>query len=208
RYTVQGDGSVRFTNILEASGNEKSDIPRVGMVLCLPAEFDQLTYFGRGPHENYNDRNVSAFVGLYSGNAADQMVPYVRPQENGNKTHVRWAALTNAAGTGWLAVSNTPGEGFEMTAMPYLSQDFDARSGMDYGPIEKEQKHATDVKPRSLVRWNIDLGQRGVGGVDSWGSLPLEKYRYPSGRNYEYTFTLIPVEEATPGKMAGISKKY
>jgi len=208
RYTVQGDGSVRFTNILEASGNEKSDIPRVGMVLCLPAEFDQLTYFGRGPHENYNDRNVSAFVGLYSGNAADQMVPYVRPQENGNKTHVRWAALTNAAGTGWLAVSNTPGEGFEMTAMPYLSQDFDARSGMDYGPIEKEQKHATDVKPRSLVRWNIDLGQRGVGGVDSWGSLPLEKYRFPTGRNYEYTFTLIPVEEATPGKMAGISKKY
>ena len=196
QYMVHGDGSVRFTNTLEAPDTEKSDIPRVGMVLCLPPEFDQLTYFGRGPHENYNDRNVSAFVGLYSGKAAEQMVPYVRPQENGNKTGIRWATLTNAAGRGLMAVSNGPGEGFEMTAMPYLSEDFDARTGIEYGPIEKEQKHPTDIKKRDLVRWNIDLGQRGVGGVDSWGSMPLEKYRYPAGRTYNYGFTLIPVDKA------------
>ncbi len=207
QYMVQGDGSVKFTNTLEASATEKSDIPRVGMVLCLPPEFDQLTYFGRGPHENYNDRNVSAFVGLYSGNAGEQMVPYVRPQENGNKTGVRWAALTNAAGRGWMAVSNSPGVGFEMTAMPYLSEDFDTRSGTEYGPIEKEQKHPTDVKKRDLVRWNIDLGQRGVGGVDSWGSLPLEKYRYPSGHTYHYSFTLRPVDEDDPNHLIPSNKK-
>ncbi len=196
-YTFNGDGSIRFANRLEASATEKSDIPRIGMNLCLPPEFDQLTWFGRGPWENYNDRNVAAFVDLYQGKASDQMVPYVRPQENGAKTGVRWAALTNNDGTGWLAVSDNPGKGFEITAMPYLTADFDAAPGFVYGSIEKEQKHATDVKPRNLVRWNIDLGQRGLGSVDSWGAMPLEKYRYPSGRNYEYAFTLIPVEAMT-----------
>lgn len=208
RYTVQGDGSVRFVNTLESSAIEKSDIPRIGMVMALPPSFDQLTWFGRGPHENYIDRNVSAFVGLYTGKADEQMFPYVRPQENGNKTGVRWAALTNAAGTGWLAVSADPAKGFEMTAMPWLSDDFDARTGADYGPIEKEQKHPTDVNRRDFVRWNIDLGQRGVGGVNSWGALPLEKYRYPTGKTYEYAFTLLPVEEATPEKLVDLSKKY
>jgi len=95
-----------------------------------------------------------------------------------------------------------------MTAMPWLSEDFDARTGTGYGPIEKEQKHPTDVKRRDFIRWNIDLGQRGVGGVDSWGSMPLEKYRFPTGRTYQYAFILIPVEDATPGKMTETSKKY
>ena len=206
--TVFGDGSLRYECRLEASATENSDIPRIGMRLCLPADFDQLTYYGRGPHENYTDRNVSAFVGLYSGKAEEQMVPYVRPQENGNKTGVRWAALTNGAGSGWLAVSGQPVKGFEMTAMPWLSEDFDARTDTDYGSIEKEQKHPTDVQRRDFIRWNIDLGQRGVGGVDSWGSMPLEKYRYPAGHTYEYAFTLVPIENTTPENRIGLSKKY
>ncbi|HPJ78923.1 MAG TPA: glycoside hydrolase family 2 TIM barrel-domain containing protein [Prolixibacteraceae bacterium] len=208
RVTIGGDGSLRYASQLNASETEKSDIPRIGMRLCLPADYDHLTYFGRGPHENYSDRNVSALVGLYAGKAEEQMVPYVRPQENGNKTGVRWAALTNAEGRGWLAVSTDPAKGFEMTAMPWLSEDFDARTGTGYGPIEKEQKHPTDVKRRDFIRWNIDLGQRGVGGVDSWGSMPLEKYRFPTDRTYQYAFILIPVEDATPGKMTETSKKY
>jgi beta-galactosidase len=207
-YTIAGNGSVRINNRLDASETEKSDIPRVGMCLAMPREFDNLTWFGRGPWENYSDRNISAFVGLYSGKAAGQRVEYVRPQENGAKTEVRWAALTNNSGLGLLAVSHSPQRGFEMTAMPYLSSDFDAREGIDYGPIEKEQKHSTDVKSRNLVRWNIDYGQRGLGGIDSWSARPLEKYQLKPDSSYEWSFTLIPVENADTESLIEISKKH
>ncbi len=151
---------------------------------------------------------MSAFVDLYSGKASDQRVPYVRPQENGAKTGVRWAALTDTEGTGWLAVSDNQGKGFEMTAMPYLTSDFDASPDTLYGPIEKEQKHAIDSKPRNFIRWNIDLGQRGLGSVDSWGAKPLEKYLFKPGQAYEYSFTLVPVEKASTETLINLSKKY
>jgi beta-galactosidase len=207
-YSIHGDGSIKLENRLEASPTEKTDIPRVGMNLAMPGEFENVTWFGKGPWENYQDRNVSAFVDLYSSKADEQMVPYVRPQENGNRTNVRWAALTNNEGLGLLAVSHSPAKGFEMTAMPYLSVDFDAREGIDYGPIEKENKHATDVKKRNLVRWNIDYGQRGLGGVDSWYSKPLEKYMLKPDQNYEWSFTLVPVWVKNPESLPQISKRY
>lgn len=207
-YTIGGNGSVKLENRLEASPTEKSDIPRVGMNLALAREFDNLTWFGKGPWENYQDRNVSAFIDLYTSKAADQMVAYVRPQENGNRTHVRWAALTNNDGLGLMAISHSPEKGFEMTAMPYLSADFDAREGIDYGPIEKENKHATDVKERNLVRWNIDFAQRGLGGIDSWYSKPLDKYMLKPDINYEWSFTLVPVSERNPERLPEISKSF
>jgi beta-galactosidase len=95
-----------------------------------------------------------------------------------------------------------------MTAMPYLSEDFDARIGTDYGPIEKEQKHYTDVIKRDLVRMNVDFGQRGVGGVDSWYSKPLEKYRLKPDTSYEWNFLLVPLENADKAKIVEMSKKY
>jgi beta-galactosidase len=194
-YTIHGNGGVTLNNKLEASATENNDIPRVGMVLTLPREFDQLTWFGRGPWENYVDRKAASFVGLYSSKASDQMVPYERPQENGNKTGVRWAALTNSKGVGLMAISaEHPGEGFEMTAMPYLTADFDAREGYEYGPVHLEQKHIAQVKERDLIRWNIDYGQRGLGGINSWGAQPLDKYRLYPDKEYTYSFTLIPVE--------------
>ncbi|WP_025006854.1 glycoside hydrolase family 2 TIM barrel-domain containing protein [Marinilabilia salmonicolor] len=194
-YTIHGNGSVTLLNKLEASATENNDIPRVGMVLTLPREFDQLTWFGRGPWENYVDRKAASFVGLYSSTAAEQMVPYERPQENGNKTGVRWAALTNKKGVGLMAISaEHPGEGFEMTAMPYLTADFDAREGYEYGPVHLEQKHIAQVKERNLIRWNIDYGQRGLGGINSWGAQPLDNYRLSPDKEYTYSFKLIPVE--------------
>lgn len=196
-YTISGNGKIHLKNKLEASAIEKSDIPRIGMVMCLKREFENLSWFGRGPWENYVDRNVSSFVDLYKSKVDDQMVPYVRPQENGNKTDVRWAALSNANGQGLMAISDAKEKGFEMTAMPYLTSDFDARPGIDYGPINKEQKHATDVKKQNLVRWNIDYFQRGLGGVDSWYSKPLDKYMLTSNKIYEYGFTLVPFDQVT-----------
>ncbi|MCL1821841.1 MAG: DUF4981 domain-containing protein [Prolixibacteraceae bacterium] len=207
-YLIAADGSVNINNTLKASETEKSDIPRVGMMMALPAEFDNLTYLGRGPWENYIDRNVSAFVDIYKEKADAQKVDYARPQENGNKTGIRWAALTNDSGTGLMAISHAPNRGFEMTAMPHLTVDFDAREGFDYGSIEKEQKHFTDVKKRDFVRWNIDYGQRGVAGINSWGAKPLEKYQLKAGQTYQWNFTLTPVENADVSKLVEISKIY
>lgn len=192
-YIIYGNGQIDITNKLFASDSEKSDIPRVGMSLCLNPEFKNLTYFGRGPWENYIDRKRSAFVDIYQSTVNEQLVPYVRPQENGNKTDVRWAVLTNSKGYGLMAICHDiDKDGFEMTALPYLTSDFDARDKFDYGPVHLEQKHIKDIKPQAFIRWNIDYGQRGVAGVDSWWSKPLDEYQLKPNRDYEYSFTLIP----------------
>lgn len=205
---ISGDGKIHFQNKLEVSTTEKSDIPRIGMVLCLRSEFETMRWFGRGPWENYIDRNVSSFVDLFQSRVADQMVPYIRPQENGNKTDVRWVALSNGKGQGLMAISDSKEKGFETTAMPYLTSDFDARKGFDYGPVNKEQKHAAEVKRQNLVRWNIDYGQRGLGSVDSWGSQPLNKYMMQPDITYEYGFTLVPFDHITePAGLLELSKK-
>ncbi len=204
-YTLYKDGRLHLANKLLASKTEKSDIPRVGMNLLINKEFENLTYFGRGPWENYWDRKASALVNLYQSKVEEQRAFYARPQENGNKTDVRWAALTNNEGNGLLAVADeTPG--FEMTAMPYLTSDFDAREKYDYGPVHLENKHMENINPRDFVRWNIDYGQRGVAGINSWGARPLEKYQLPAYRDYSWGFTLIPVKSSDTDKLINLSK--
>lgn len=207
-YTIFGDGRLHIKNHMEASKTEISDMPRLGMHILIKKEFDNLCWFGRGPWENYSDRKTSAFTDLYSGNTVDQMVPYIRPQENGNKTDVRWAALTNEKGIGIMAVSDHEAgrEGFEMTAMPYLSSDLDAYQGYEYGPLNKETKIINDVMPRDFIRWNIDYGQRGVGGIDSWHSKPLEKYQLRANKSYSYGFTLVPIATKDTDEIIRISK--
>jgi len=207
-YTIYGNGTMRVCNQYYASPTETSDIPRMGMSFCLREEFQQLTWFGRGPWENYTDRNVSALVGLYESTVHKQLVPYIRPQENGNKTDVRWAALTNEEGLGLMAVSlQQPGKGFEMTAMPYLTADLDARKGTDYGPVHKENKNIAHVEARDFVRWNIDYGQRGVAGINSWGAMPLEQYRIDPGKDIRYGFLFIPVDAQTPKELIQTSRE-
>ena len=206
RYTISGNGQLKVENQLGASPAEPSDIPRVGMVLCLDDAYDQFTWYGRGPWENYLDRKASAFVDVYTADIHDLLVPYERPQENGNRTGIRWAALTNGEGFGLMAVSDPGPDGLEMTALPYLSSDLDAREGFDYGPVHLENKHISQVSPRSLVRWNIDFGQRGLGGVDSWWAKPLEKYQLKPDRDYSYGFTLIPIQATSQQDMIEIGK--
>ncbi|HOI48793.1 MAG TPA: beta-galactosidase, partial [Prolixibacteraceae bacterium] len=105
--------------------------------------------------------------------------------------------LSNANGQGLMAISDAREKGFETTAMPYLTADFDARTGIDYGPVHQEQKHPTDVKKQNLVRWNIDYFQRGLGSVDSWYSKPLAKYMLLPDKAYEYGFTFVPFDQVT-----------
>ncbi len=206
-YTVYAEGSMDVEKILRPDNEDSPDIPRVGINLLLLPAFNQLTWFGRGPFENYSDRNTAAFIGLYHSKADEQLVPYIRPQENGNKTGVRWASLTNETGSGLMFVSHRE-EGLDMTAMPYLTSDLDAREAYDYGPVRLEQKNIAFVERQSLIRWNIDHGQRGVAGVNSWGAMPLPEYRLLPNREYRYSFSLVPLLNSTKEERIQISKQY
>jgi beta-galactosidase len=160
----------------------------------IPKEFDIMTWFGRGPHENYSDRKSSAKVDIYSGKVSDQNHPYIRPQESGNKTDVRWATFRNVAGDGLLVRGL-----LSLNASHYLQEDYDhgfgeIKSGAT-GNIKttKQQRHSIDMVGRDLINLDIDLIQMGLGGEDSWWAQPLEKYQIKP-KNYDYSFTLMPIK--------------
>lgn len=187
-YTVLGSGDIIVENEFRKSAPGLPELPRFGMNLELPCAFDRIDWFGRGPFENYWDRNTAAHVGRYGGSVADQYVAYVRPQENGNKTDVRWVALTSSEGVGLLAVG-----------MPHLSisahhntiEDFDHPQAGYVQRHEAVNRHVNDVKPRDLVSLNLDYRQMGVGGNNSWGAQTLDKYRLLE-QSYRYSFRLRP----------------
>jgi len=220
-YSINGDGVIKVSNTLEST-NYKADIPRIGMKMQIPKEYDNFTYFGRGPWENYKDRNSSAFIDLYKSRIKDQYVPYIRPQENGNKTDVRWAAFTNDKGNGLLVVAENKKQGLGITALNMLNEDFDATSGLRYNKKQKidkryeseelsilnKRKHIYDILERDLIQLNIDLDQRGLGGDDSWYSKPQEKYLIKGDKIHKYSFIIVPFENGTIKKFIDQSKKY
>lgn len=183
-YAINAAGEIVVKEkLLVADNSKKVEIlPRFGMQWTLPEGFDAIEYYGRGPQENYIDRNFSANLGIYKQSVNAQYFPYVIPQETGNKTDVRW-----------FRISNTNGFGLEVRGVQPLSVSarhyFD--SDLDNGD-ERTQRHAADVNPRPQTQFNIDLKQSGVGGVDSWGARPLEQYQVPFG-NYEFSFLIKPL---------------
>ena len=177
-YTITGDGTVKVECAIEPSG-KAPNLPRVGMQLAMPAAFDTMTWFGRGPHETYMDRKTGGAVGRYSGKVADLVHPYVRPQENANRTDVRWVALTNARGIGLRAGSLSPGL-FSVSAWPYTMADLSAG------------RHTHDLPIRGTITVNIDHKQMGVGGDNSWGARPHAEYTLPI-KKYTYSFKLQAV---------------
>jgi beta-galactosidase len=188
-YTVFGSGDVIVENQFKMTKDELPEIVRMGMNLVMPRQFDQMTWLGRGPHESYQDRKTSAFVGLYKGSVADQYWAYLRPQENGNKTDVRWATVTNSEGTGLLFVGMPL---LEVSAHHNLLEDFESMERTDGRQREGEvvvNRHINDVKPRDLTSVNIDYKQMGVGGDDSWGAWTHEQYRL-TGKEYKYSFRM------------------
>jgi beta-galactosidase len=188
-YLVLGSGDVVVTNNFEMTKDDLPEIVRMGMNLVMPQKFDQITWLGRGPHESYWDRKTSAFVGLYSGNVADQYWAYLRPQENGNKTDVRWLAITDNAGNG-LLFSGMPL--LETSAHHNIMEDFESMERTDGRQVEGvnvENRHTTDVKPRDLTSVNIDYKQMGVGGDNSWGATTHPEYRLTE-KEYSYTFRM------------------
>ena len=145
-------------------------------------DFINIEWYGRGPWENYQDRKTSAFVGDYSGTIIDQYYPYIRPQESGNKTDVRWAKLTRQDGSG-ITIAYTDSL-LNIEALPYNPEQL-------FPGMEKDQTHSEELVPDKYIHLDVDLQQMGVGGINSWGALPLEKYRMPY-KSYSYSYLIIP----------------
>ena len=176
-YTVYGSGDVVVESAVTASA-DLPPLPRVGLTMTLPGGFERFTWFGRGPHENYVDRNYGVAVGLYSGTVDEQYVPYILPQENGNKTEVRWAALSNEAGVGLLAVCHPA---LEVSVSHYTADDL-WKAG-----------HTCDLIRRDEVTLNLDVKQCGLGGA-SCGPGTLPQYLVLPGR-YDFAVCLRPFVE-------------
>ena len=155
---------------------------RFGMKMQLYQDLDQIEFFGRGPVENYNDRNSNTFVNLYRQTVAEQFYPYIRPQETGNKTDVRWWKQINKDKSGLKFYSNQP---LSMSALNYTIEE------MDEG-TQKINRHPADLKKSDAVNLCIDLVQAGLGCEDSWGRITQKKYQVPY-QNYEYSFFIKPI---------------
>lgn len=198
RYRFFGDGAVLLDHHFQPGAVELPELPRLGTVMTLPGEFDQVSWFGHGPRENYWDRHTGAAVGQYSGPVPAQYHPYVRPQENGNKTGVRWVALTNARGDGLLAAGLPL---LSVSALPFTIDDLDEGE-------RKHNRHITDLTPRDFISLNLDLQQTGVGGDNSWGARAHEQYTIHP-REYRYQFLLRPFSAAEGGpEMIGQQLAY
>ena len=172
RYRINAAGEVTVTEKMTTDKEAKvADLFRYGMQLQMPASFSKLEYYGRGPEENYIDRHSSSFIGKYEANVKDEYYPYVRPQESGNHTDIRYFSIFNpSTGKGITFEGYAP---MECSAIPYLVEDLDAG-------IEKEHawgQHSGDLVEKGLVQLHIQQRQFGLGCIDSWGSSPMEKYR-------------------------------
>ncbi|MEU0026293.1 glycoside hydrolase family 2 TIM barrel-domain containing protein [Streptomyces sp. NPDC006335] len=182
-YTVFGNGEIKVDNTLHPGASSLPYIPEVGTMLFLPRRLDRLHYYGRGPEENHWDRNNGTDVGLWSGTVAEQWTPYIRPQENGNKTDVRWAALTDRDGVG-LLVSGEPL--LEVNASHFTPED-----------LSNGVRHDYQLTPRDAVVLRVNHRQMGVGGDNSWGAHTHDEYKLFANRDYAYTYRLRPLRDVT-----------
>jgi len=182
-YSINGKGEILVNQILEAD-KSREDVPdmfRFGMKLAMPSDFDLIEYYGRGPIENYSDRNNSTFLGLYSQTVDEQYFPYIRPQETGTKTDLRWWKVKSLMGRTLEFVAETP---FSASALHYTIEDLDEG-------IFKHNYHSPEVPKSPYTNICIDKVQMGLGCITSWGTLPLEKYRLHYG-DYTFTFLMKP----------------
>ena len=184
-FTVDGAGALKVANSFHPQKGNHRMLFRVGNHLQLPLDFINLAWYGRGPGESYWDRKSTSFVAQYSGAIKDQYYPYIRPQESGNKTDVRWAKITRKDGTGIMVVATDTL--LNVNVLPYSADQL-------YSGPEKKQYHSGELEPDSQIHLDIDLQQMGLGGINSWGELPLVKYRLPY-KDYQYSYIIIPIKK-------------
>ena len=185
-YTLTAEGEVIIRQQLDADDEAKvAPMFRYGMQLQMPQAYNSVKYYGRGPVENYCDRHDSEFLGVYEAKVADEYFPYVRPQESGNHTDVRWFRVLNADGQGLEFYAGAP---IEVSALNYLTED------LDDGPVKDKAigRHSGDLVERPLTQVHIQQRQMGLGCVNSWGAWPREEYMLPY-RDYDFTYVIKPV---------------
>lgn len=183
-YTIAPDGTMGIEQKMDATEGEKvSDMFRFGMLMQLPYNMDKSHFYGRGPIENYIDRKGSQNIGLYTQTAEEQFFPYIRPQETGTKSDLRWWEQTDKAGKGFKISSDNV---FSASALHYSIDDLDEGD-------EKEQRHSYEVPQSKYTELCIDLAQFGLGGENSWGSWPLPEHRLGYG-NKVFSFVISPVK--------------
>ncbi len=183
KYTIDGKGEIAVDVHFFPCIKGLPEIPRFGISLTMPEGFDHVTYYGKGPHENYCDRNTSAFVGLYETGVNDMYYPYIRPQENGYRTDTRWLEVTNEVGEGLKFKADSL---FGFSALNFCTEDLDQITKKNY-------KHTVDMIPRPETYVNIDYKQQGVGGDNSWGARPHEQYLLPA-KEYKFSFKLKGIQ--------------
>ncbi|MEG1635053.1 MAG: glycoside hydrolase family 2 TIM barrel-domain containing protein [Rikenellaceae bacterium] len=185
-YEINGCGAIAVTEALKVNpaATAKPDLFRFGMELTMPETFDIIEYYGRGTVENYSDRKESAFVGLYKEKVKDQYYPYIRPQETGNKTDLRYWKVIDLDGRGLEFRSEAP---ISASALDRLTED------MDDG-LQKDQRHGGEIKARRLTNVHVDKAQMGLGCITSWGTLPLKPYMMPF-EDYTFKFVMSPTKK-------------
>ncbi|MGA3095081.1 MAG: glycoside hydrolase family 2 TIM barrel-domain containing protein [Bryobacteraceae bacterium] len=191
-YTVAGDGSIEIESATTPRGS-LPDMPRVGTQFRIPGEFRIATWFGRGPMENYWDRNTAADVGRYQAPVADLWFPYVKPQETGNRTDTRWVTFTNSAGVGW-SISGAPT--FYFSAWPFRMAELDQAPAAGAAA----HRHPSEIRMADDITVNIDYRQMGIGGDDGWGARPLAQFLLRANTEYRYKFRMEPIGGGVPGR--------
>ena len=182
-YVINNKGAVKVTQKMTVDPQAKvSPMFRFGMQMQMPKSFETVEYYGRGPIENYSDRNHSTDLGIYRQSVDEQFYSYIRPQENGTKTDIRWWKQLNAANRGLQIVADAP---FSASALHYTIESLDDGWG-------KDQRHSPEVEKADLTNLCIDKAQMGLGCVNSWGAWPLPQYQVPYA-DYEFSFVLTPV---------------
>ena len=182
-YAINNEGAIKVTQKMTADKNAKvANLFRFGMQMQMPRSFDKVEYYGRGPVENYIDRKANADLGIYRQSVAEQFYSYIRPQETGTKSDLRWWKTLNAAGRGIQVVAAEP---FSASALHYTIESLDEGT-------HKQQGHSPEVDEADLTNFCFDLIQAGLGCEDSWGRITRPEYQVPYG-DYEFTFILKPM---------------
>jgi beta-galactosidase len=224
-YKILPDGIVKLDMKFTASSQMNTpELPRLGVRFRIPADYQNVSYWGRGPEENYIDRNHGTMTGLYNSTAEKMYFPYVRPQENGHRTDTRWLSLTDNTGKGLLVIAD---EKIGFNALRNSVEDFDSEEALphdyqwqNYSKEEVANKnpekaknvlrrmhHTNDIIPRNFVEVCIDWKQQGVGGYDSWGARTQDGFTIPANQNYSWGFTLVPIKN-TEQVNAAIKYEY
>ena len=194
KFSIETNGNLNVDYSFKPNTNDLPNLPRLGMYVLLPNTFTEVSWYGKGPTESYWDRKTGVKTGMYSGKVEDQFERYLRPQETGNKTDVRWFKVSSndmslkASSNSLLNSSIWP---FEMAEIDFKSGDASESAS---GLVPVTTKHGADIKLGETLQWNIDYLQMGVGGDTSWGRLVHPEYTIPANKTYEYSFRIVPYE--------------